>query len=1054
MHLRALRGTTMLVIVAAWIALVLWPSLGAAQEATKPVTVLVYIGADRDANHEGYAFDDINEMELVGSTPDVNIVVQVDPFDGSSFGGVKTPLRYLIVQDDDPNHIASPVLSTVPESSTGDPDTLVEFFSWATQLFPAQRVYLILSDHWIGSGWKPRGRQTQTFAQMGFLYDQTDGGDYLTVKELADALGRIKAIRTSVDYPTGKNIEFLAFDGGQAGLIEIAYEIKDSVDLVAFSQIDEPSEGYPYDAMLALITDDPTGSVESLAGDWVTAYVTAAASAGGEEEDDGETGGEGDTGDDGGGMGLVPSISRQVDARGRAASMSLAQSVVDCRLLPTIPPPLGVTGDTETASLLRHLLDDAGALRDNFSAIAVARDGDPPVADPGVDVTYYDLVTFLQNLADAAQNTDPITATRAGSVLTAVQNAIVAEAHQEQASGRPVENLNGLSIYFPSEQPLYDSTYTSAVTFATFTRWAEFLVQYYSLANDSTKPRIAISTPINGASISDTRPVLRANITDSGSGVDPASIVLELDGAVVQLDPITDYFDSGTGVLEFTPTTSLSIGSHTISVDAADRAGNRADTATVSFRVVRTTISQGLQMVSVPYANVTNSPSFIFGVASSNFSMARWVPTATASGNKYAVYPDPYATFNPPDADPNDPSVGGLENVVVPNPPAGLGYWIRLPADSIVGDTGGTAVSGPYTMFLRVGTTRPRGWNMIGCPFLSAVSLGSAEFTRGAEVLDLGEAIDAGWLSGAAYEFVASGSGGFYRFMPIENTVLEPWKGYWIRVYKDVKMTLYPPGRGAAVHTAATPTEVPTPSNWRVQLVAQAGDAMDPCNYLGVASSAAEGPDRGDFAEPPSIVDELNLYFPHPQWGPAAGRYAQDLRAAFTGSKSWDVAVDCKLVGETVTLSWPNLAAAPRGLRFILDDLDSGKSIYMRTAGSYSYQATEGTRHFRITATAEGTSGLVVTGLSVEPVRGGAQHVTYRLSKDAAVTVQVYNIAGRLIRTIVNNAPQRGGLQSATWDARSSEGAAVPAGTYLLKVTARSECGEQCSAVRTMMVMP
>lgn len=1054
MHLRALRGRTVLVIVAAWIALVLWPSLGTAQEAAKPVTVLVYIGADRDANHEGYAFDDINEMELVGSTSDVNIVVQVDPFDGSSFGGVKTPLRYLIVQDEDPSHIASPVLSTVPESSTGAPDTLVDFFSWATQLFPAERTYLILSDHWIGSGWKPRGRQTQTFAQMGLFYDQTAGGDYMTVKELADALARIKSIRTSIEYPTGKSIEFLAFDGGQAGLIEIAYECRDSVDLVAFSQIDEPSEGYPYDAMLALITDDPTGSVESLAGDWVTAYVTGLATAAGGEDGGGDTGGAGDTGGDGG-IGLVPSISRQDDGGGSAASMSLAQSVVDCRLLPTIPPPLGITGDTETPSLLRHLLDDAGALRDNFSAIAIARDGDPPVTDPGVDVTYYDLVTFLQNLGDAAQNVDPITATRAASVLTAVQNAIVAEAHQEQAGGRPVEDLNGLSIYFPSEQPLYDSRYTSAVTFATFTRWAEFLVQYYSFANDSTKPIVAISTPVNGASISDTRPTLRANITDSGSGVDPASIVVKIDGTAVDLEPITDYFNSSTGVLEFTPTTSLSTGAHTISVDAADRAGNRADTATVSFRVVRTTIPRGLQMVSVPYANVTNPPPFIFGVASTNFSMARWVPTSTVSGNKYAVYPDPYCTFSPPDADPNDPSVGGLENVVVPSPPAGLGYWVRLPADSIVGDTGGTAVSEPYTIFLRVGTTQPRGWNMIGCPFLSAISIGSAEFSRGAEVLDLNEAIDAGWISGAAYEFVSSGSSGFYRFIPIENTVLEPWKAYWVRVYKDVKMTLYPPGRGATVRTAQTRPEAPSPSSWRVQLVAQAGEAVDPCNYLGVDRNAAEGPDRGDFAEPPAIVDDLNLYFPHPQWGDAAGRYAQDLRGAFAGSKSWDVAVDCKLVGETVTLSWPNLAAAPRGLRFILEDLDSGKSIYMRTASSYTYQvATEGTRHFRITASAEGASGLVVTGLSVEPVRGGAQHVTYRLSRDAAVTVQVYNIAGRLIRTVVTDAPQRGGLQSATWDARSSEGAAVPAGTYLVKVTARSDSGEQCSAVRTVTIMP
>src|SRR5919109_1841155 len=94
-------------------------------------TVIVYSAADDEVLEETMWFD-INEMELVGSNSQMNIVVQIDRY-ASGFtgdGDWSDTRRYLITQDSDLNHIVSPVVESVGEVDTGDPQTLINFVTW------------------------------------------------------------------------------------------------------------------------------------------------------------------------------------------------------------------------------------------------------------------------------------------------------------------------------------------------------------------------------------------------------------------------------------------------------------------------------------------------------------------------------------------------------------------------------------------------------------------------------------------------------------------------------------------------------------------------------------------------------------------------------------------------------------------------------------------------------------------------------------------------------------------------------------------------------------
>ena len=74
-------------------------------------TIIVYSAADDDVLEETMWFD-INEMEVVGSTPQMNIVVQIDRYDSgfSGDGDWTDTRRYLVQRDSDLNSITSPVV--------------------------------------------------------------------------------------------------------------------------------------------------------------------------------------------------------------------------------------------------------------------------------------------------------------------------------------------------------------------------------------------------------------------------------------------------------------------------------------------------------------------------------------------------------------------------------------------------------------------------------------------------------------------------------------------------------------------------------------------------------------------------------------------------------------------------------------------------------------------------------------------------------------------------------------------------------------------------------
>ena len=102
---------------------------------------MVYMAADNGMSDQSYI--DLLEMAQVGSTSEVNVVVQVDHPETDSW---PRPRRLRV----EPNHLQ--LLAELPELDMADPATLTDFVRFSHNQYPAENYLLVLWDH--GNGWQ------------------------------------------------------------------------------------------------------------------------------------------------------------------------------------------------------------------------------------------------------------------------------------------------------------------------------------------------------------------------------------------------------------------------------------------------------------------------------------------------------------------------------------------------------------------------------------------------------------------------------------------------------------------------------------------------------------------------------------------------------------------------------------------------------------------------------------------------------------------------------------------------------------------------------------
>jgi len=260
------------------------PALPQDARAQKEWTIMVFMNGKNSLSE--YVIKDMNEMEKLGPTENINIVTEagrilykppsnnggggyyddwggpVVPHPGwpNPYWGGMPPMmqragitkdastdwtgvrRYAMTKDGDNAALSSPMLADLGTVDMGDYKQLVEFGKWAKQNYPAKKYMLIVWNH--GDGWKNKALWDQPTIK-GISYDDETGNGISTVN-----LG--KAVREM------GGVDIYASDACLMQMAEVAYELKDAAKITVGSEENEPGDGWAYDYFLARVHSNKT----------------------------------------------------------------------------------------------------------------------------------------------------------------------------------------------------------------------------------------------------------------------------------------------------------------------------------------------------------------------------------------------------------------------------------------------------------------------------------------------------------------------------------------------------------------------------------------------------------------------------------------------------------------------------------------------------------------------------------------------------------------------------------------------------------------------------
>ncbi len=216
---------------------------------TKPEwTILVYADGNNNLDYtqggNSYCIQDIQDLQQVGSTENVNIIAMVSSL---RTGGIA---KYYYIEhypDDLGDNISSRMLANKGTKDMSDPATLREFLNYGLSNYPAKKYMLIIDDH--GGGWR------------GACEDEQNGsGNLMTMVDMATA------IKQSLTAAGIDKFDVITFHACLMSMVEVAYELRNCANYLVASEFSMPMESVlGADTWLTQLTGTPTMSGNELA---------------------------------------------------------------------------------------------------------------------------------------------------------------------------------------------------------------------------------------------------------------------------------------------------------------------------------------------------------------------------------------------------------------------------------------------------------------------------------------------------------------------------------------------------------------------------------------------------------------------------------------------------------------------------------------------------------------------------------------------------------------------------------------------------------------------
>jgi photosystem II stability/assembly factor-like uncharacterized protein len=291
------------------------------------------------------------------------------------------------------------------------------------------------------------------------------------------------------------------------------------------------------------------------------------------------------------------------------------------------------------------------------------------------------------------------------------------------------------------------------------------------------------------------------------------------------------------------------------------------------------------------------------------------------------------------------------------------------------------------------------------------------------------------------------------QFVP-NVSVLQPWEGYFVYNDSSTAVTLVVPPFEADTGDSPLSNSMPASSSYTIQLSATTEALSDAYNFIGFRADAADGDDRTDIPEPVPPGDYVQLSCVE------NGRaYACNFKPLAGEGQQWLLQVSSSLPRQHVRVTLHEEGERPAGFKLFVLDEDERVAVPL-TGMTFSIQLNDARspRTLRLIIGTDEFAERVRNGVSLTPLEYALEQnypnpfnptttIRYSLKQQSSVQVELFNVLGQRIRTLVRD-QQPAGVYRVTWDGTDDAGVQVSSGMYIVRLRA----GEFTASKKVMLL--
>jgi hypothetical protein len=280
----------------------------------------------------------------------------------------------------------------------------------------------------------------------------------------------------------------------------------------------------------------------------------------------------------------------------------------------------------------------------------------------------------------------------------------------------------------------------------------------------------------------------------------------------------------------------------------------------------------------------------------------------------------------------------------------------------------------------------------------------------------------------------------------IDQLILDPWEGYWIynQTNQIIDLNVNPNLFLGKKQTTNLFTSLKNDEFLvQVKAVLNSTQSKDQQNFVGMMEDAKSDLDKYDVMKPPAINDQVKVLIES-----GKNYFARDVVPVSNDGAYWDYSVETKLPNQKVTLIVDKKSALPDKFDIWVLDKDRKIPVEINNGSAEIITQGNGKSNLRIIIGTEDYAKINSESISLTPFEyalyqnypnpfNPTTNITYQIKEKSNVTLEIYDILGRRIASVINNVVQDPGQHIVTWNGTNSFGIKVASGIYIYRIRAR-----------------